>query len=110
MTEMRAERDRLAELCGWVWYPYHGEMYVPGAGHWGGGLWRVRINDHPFEDGDLTALAAAWPEGWFWWRSAAEWLAQAPDTDFIRVWDTGNEYADRLLLTIAVLEAGKGTP
>jgi len=59
----------------------------------------------------LDGLAALWPEGWEWHRYSHEWCAfqpsvrpQQPD---IIVPDTGDELADRLALTIAVLTRGQ---
>jgi hypothetical protein len=91
-------RDRLAELCGWA--------YDAACEDW------ERGDDvaypHPFPPGDLTALAAAWPEGWWWsrlehMRDGVVWLA-GQDLVSVRECDTGDEYADRLRLTVAVLE------
>lgn len=60
MDDMRAERDELAELCGWI------------RNHEGWALFQcvsdcktatcVSWKVHPFPHGDLTALTGAWPE------------------------------------------------
>ncbi|MDF1700817.1 MAG: hypothetical protein P1V36_06630 [Planctomycetota bacterium] len=96
----QAKRDELAELCG---YDLSGEPY------------RTGLLDHPFPDGDLTALAAVWPEELYLIVSnepgvgppGNPWYAYGENTK------TGDEYKHnapteydaRLDLTIAVMEA-----
>lgn len=99
-------RERLAVLCDFVFED----------GHWWheGRMWF----DHPFPPNDYNALIAAWPEGWVWGRcdcvsitEHGEWYGfreiDAIDYTRLVVPDTGDEYADRLRLTVAVLEATK---
>lgn len=109
MPENQARRDRLAELCGYKrFYALHG-----------GGTWTppwdsALIVQHPFPDGDLTALAAVWPEGWAmllnrhyhqpnFWHAMARCLYNGPPLRAERA-DAPTEYDARLDLTIAVLE------
>jgi hypothetical protein len=99
-------RDRLAVLCGWVDHPE-----IPSV--W----WRRAaleahpdaegVARHPFPPNDYNALIAAWPRGWEWERVDYLWLAYGPNPDNYQraIDDTGDEYADRLRLTVAVLEA-----
>lgn len=94
-------RDKLARLCGW-----EPARVPPGA-------WEKDIDtpaiwvcgNHPFPDGDLTALAAAWPEG----------VSISIHSDSLSgAWSANcrggqtdqhpTEYAARLALTVAVLE------
>lgn len=100
MTDTTALRDELAMLCGWEWYA---DDELAGNGHW----WRGPDHcKHPFPPNDLNALAGAWPEGWYWCRVGSEWSAVSftgAKGAVVEVPDTGDEYADRLRLTVAVL-------
>lgn len=103
MTDTTALRDELARLKGYEpFYELHG------AGTWNPPGDKSRIVQHPFPDGDLTALAGAWPEGWYWSRVGSEWSAVSftgARGTVVEVPDTGDEYADRLALTVAVVKA-----
>lgn len=100
MTDTTALRDRLAELCGW---------------HFEEGEWWHENHPcqlaHPFPPNDYNALIAAWPEEWWWVRCCCdgnvdEWRAgKNGGFAIVCIPDNGDEYADRLRLTIAVLEA-----
>ena len=106
--ELSDLRDRLAGLLGWkmheVGYWYNGNEYLSDGTPKNGQLrW-----EHPV--GDLTALAAAWPEGWDLcvrrfaggWRVGANLLGN--DSSYIQISYFDTEYEARLQLTIAVLE------
>ena len=91
-------RDELARACGFeyrdgCWFRKDGEPWP--------------LTQHPFPPGDLTALAAAWPDNWGWARDNGDWQAWCHDriVDSPVVEDTCDEYADRLRLTLAVLKA-----
>lgn len=106
-------RDELAVACGWkvhaVGYWYNGTEYLP-DGHPKDGKLRWA---HPFEYGDLTALAAAWPEGWqiaisHHPEGIPRWIVGAgPMRDPIEQ-GGDTEYEARLRLTIAVRKAMEG--
>lgn len=91
-------RDRLAVLCGWAWHC---------------DVWWHRADGtrykHPFPPNDYNALIAAWPEGWVWYKRPAGWYGEAGSASVYYGPDTGDEYADRLRLTVAVLEANQKT-
>lgn len=112
-------RDRLAGLCGWkygrceCWLCKN--LSDEDASGWvrpsGTGL----TGRHPFPAGDLTALAAAWPEGW-WCNvdfcpdgSGMPWCVNGGIADSEREYDAPTEYEARLRLTVAVLEAVEGS-
>ena len=106
-------RDRLAELCGWVKVaiPNQTDRFAPQIWAKGG----FSTSYHPFPPNDYNALIAAWPEGWEWakWGDGT-WIAQKcypvemrRTPLLLEEVDTGDEYADRLRLTVAVLEAAK---
>lgn len=107
MTDIDALRDELAELCGWA---------RRDAGGWALNPQGVVADDfdpiHPFEDGDLTALVAAWPEGWRFMidgehgQTWAEAWPSPSGQSFLKVGAT--EYEARLRLLVAVLKAQKG--
>lgn len=108
MTDIDELRDRLAVLCGWVDHPE-----IPGV--W----WRREaleanpeaegVARHPFPPNDYNALIAAWPGSWRWKRLDGAWVCWDEDSRYEEVPDTGDEFADRLRLTVAVLEADKQT-
>lgn len=103
--------DKLATLCGWThetgsWtereddrsYIFFKERWVRGD---------EVVYFHPFPVGDLTSLAKAWPDGWMWERYQCSWQAKgAPRNEQIGFCypDTGDEFADRLRLTVTVKE------
>lgn len=97
-------RDWLARDMGWTFRSACGN-------HW----WEQSEGDpgtenHPIPN-TLDAAAAAMPEGWDWWKSSSEYLAQAAGTDFVRVRSTGDEITDRFRLAVLCHMAGKkGTP
>lgn len=102
MSDLDALRDRLAELCGWT---YDGTQTF-NMGGWRRGDERC---PHPFDDGDLTALAGAWPEGLKITIEYTNWEGRPHD----RVWVASSvsysyvgttEYEARLRLTVAVRE------
>jgi hypothetical protein len=95
-------RDRLAVLCGWTKHP---------QGWWESplpkGVSGFCATYHPFPPGDYNALIGAWPEGWCWERHEWVWRGWTGGIS-LRECDTGDEYADRLRLTVAVQEAEHG--
>lgn len=103
MPDLTDLRDELAGLCGW---------HVPDSAdpYWEKGGRVEHRSFHPFPDGSIDALAAVWPEGWAWERTQGTWRFWRVGVDgagWGDVLDTGDEYADRLRLTLAVLKAGK---
>lgn len=113
MTDTTALRDRLAELCGYrkiePQHPLGNTVWVRN------GIVFIDCNGsrqiHPFPPNDYNALIAAWPEEWWWVRCCCdgnvdEWRAgKNGGFAIVCIPDNGDEYADRLRLTIAVLEA-----
>lgn len=96
MTDLR---DRLAVLCGYR------KLTCKAGVSWGErSINSSRVMAHPFPANDLNALAAAWPEGWKWYKRPAGWYGEAGSASVYYGPDTGDEYADRLRLTVAVLE------
>jgi hypothetical protein len=114
MTDTTAMRDELAMVCGWKWYDPMTIKYL-GRGAWKRGAEeRWDKHGHPFLDGDLTALAAVWPEGWqveIEGPGRSRWSAwHAGATSKEGHWKSFHaptEYAARLALTLEVLKAGK---
>ena len=92
-------RDRLAKALGW--------QQIEDA-------WDTTDGQHPLPPNDLNALAAVWREelkGWSWARwGDGVWIAQPPGVNpkLVEVPDTGDEYHDRLALTLACVEAERG--
>jgi hypothetical protein len=117
--ELNDMRDRLAELCGWQYRRCVCEicnnLSDDDASGWvSGDPDRAGLSPaHPFPEGDLTTLVAAWPEGWYLsievWHDGKAMASGGRDeasTFSSGVVDT--EYEARLRLTVAVL--GKETP
>ena len=122
MTDTDAMRDELARLCGWhkdsdgVWR----QKGDAGISLWPGDDEREAADyPHPFPTNDLTALAAAWPEGWgimlnknYANGDDGQWYGVA-----VCIWGprplhreelmAPTEYEARLRLTMAVLKAGR---
>lgn len=105
-------RDRLARLKGWS------PTYAGCVNEWNGPGGEY-MNGHPFPAGDLTALAAAWPEEWgftlFGANDGKPWMViaakKSDGPDGVSIYSDGfnvaapTEYEARLRLTVAVLEA-----
>jgi len=120
MTPTQRLRDRVAELLGYI-KRYNGSFYMKRYPGW--------ERDPKYDNRDygsidelvgpaLDAIAEIWKEqlkGWTWTRQASalggtrSWFAsQGPTEKLFVVIDTGDEYRDRLALTVKCLEAMKG--
>lgn len=108
-----ALRDKLAGLLGWKFGPCDHFVGDPEAWFKADGSDSFQ---HPIPDADLNALAAIWAERlqrWSWWRMRGYWFAFSGyektslgiENKGLRVPDTGDEYCDRLALTVACFEA-----
>lgn len=92
-------RDRLAELTGWI-PVVNGGWKNPRTSN---------IGEHPFRDGNLNSLAAEWKseplKDWYWGKCWGEMVAQKKGTyEQVTLPETGDFYADFLVLTVTVLE------
>jgi len=103
-------RDEVARRLGWtkspIWTPVYNYWVEPGkdfANHYG----------HPIPDGDLTTLAALWPEGWDWevafdGDGYTGWINRHGDDTDHEMFTGPSEYECRLKMLLAVLGKGRG--
>lgn len=109
-------RDRLAWLCGWKWHDIYTVKFL-GVGAWrhDDGTERVGQQGHPFPPGDLTALAAVWPEDKNLWLEYCPrrrvWIASSGDyRNRSEAFQGDNPFNPLIRLTIAVLESERRQP